>query len=1020
MTTLKILLVEGNEPERSELVRELEGIGFRVTPVASGADAVESFRNSSFDAMLCDLATPDLDGQTVLANLSTCCANLPVVLLTARESVDKAMTALKSGAQHFLVKPVTTEELEVNIKDAIERIRLEAELTRHQTELESVVRERTAKLEHAIGQLAAINEVTHHLLRIESEEGLLDSVPKLLTRALDFDRAILWMYRGGELQIRSMSFEKDPPEIVADFHQIVTGRQIEFPPQMIRALEKMETVYIPDIQADPDWPSEPAEVVKAKSILITPVVCQGRSVGLISVNMQLHERPMDAQDIGRVETFSAMVGLRLDNLRAHHSLEEKVQERTESLREANDELKKKARQLEDSALQIGRANVELLTTQEELEEKQQEMEALLARLSASRDELRAVLNASTEVVLMANLEGVITIANRGVRNWFDLEIKEVVGRPLHELVHLVADRFEEPERFIKYVLEQPDQAGIPWDSWGSMADLYSNALRTKNPKGKDLLIGWMPVVDDNSQERGRVWYMTDVTALRREDEQLRVIVDASPIPTLVTRFSDGQVIYANNHLTRLFGYRPEDLTGFKAPDFYARPDGRDDVLTALTRNGYVENHEVELRRYDGSSFWALLSLATTRLGGDDVIIGGVLDITERKEAERKLELYRQIFENSRDGILVFGPDRSLVTRNPAHAHMCGLSDADVEGKILLDLVPSEERERIAKAIVEQGSFRGEVNWPVACGDTIALDLSVFPINDNAGEIAYIVGMGRDITERRRAEEARRVAMSELAAANEELKSTQTKLIQSEKMASLGLLVAGIAHEINTPVGAIGSMHDTLIRAVVKLKGELTSGCLSSEQLVKVETFLEVIDDANRVIREGTDRVTTIVRRLRSFARLDEAELKEVDIHDGIEDTLTLIHHEIKNRIEVVREYGDLPPVTVYPGRLNQVFLNLLNNARQAIANNGTISITTAQRDGRIAISISDTGKGIAPKDMGRVFDPGFTTKGAGIGTGLGLSICYQIIEDHHGEIKVESEIGRGTTFTILLPTDLKE
>jgi signal transduction histidine kinase len=240
------------------------------------------------------------------------------------------------------------------------------------------------------------------------------------------------------------------------------------------------------------------------------------------------------------------------------------------------------------------------------------------------------------------------------------------------------------------------------------------------------------------------------------------------------------------------------------------------------------------------------------------------------------------------------------------------------------------------------------------------------------------------------------------------------------MAALGMLVAGIAHEINTPVGAINSMHDTLVRAIEKLKGTMKECDLSAADSTQMKPTLSVIDDANRVIKSGTERVTTIVRRLRSFARLDEAELKEVDIHEGIEDTLTLIHHEIKNRIELVRNFGDIPRVTCFPGRLNQVFLNLLNNARQAIEGEGKITITTAAVNKKIEIRFADTGRGIAPDTVSRVFDPGFTTKGVGVGTGLGLSICYQIIEDHHGHIDVKSRLGKGTTFTIVLPTNLDE
>jgi signal transduction histidine kinase len=263
-------------------------------------------------------------------------------------------------------------------------------------------------------------------------------------------------------------------------------------------------------------------------------------------------------------------------------------------------------------------------------------------------------------------------------------------------------------------------------------------------------------------------------------------------------------------------------------------------------------------------------------------------------------------------------------------------------------------------------------------------------------------------------------MEKLRAANTELKNAQAQLVQSEKMASLGLLVAGIAHEINTPVGAIHSMHDTMVRAVEKLKSTLTMCGLASTEAERVGPIFKAIDDANRVIDSGTERVTTIVRRLRSFARLDEAELKAVDIHEGIEDTLMLIHHEIKKRITVLRDFGEVPPLTCYPGRLNQVHLNLLNNARQAIDGKGQITIKTSVRDSRVCIQYTDTGSGISAKNLDRIFDPGFTTKGVRVGAGLGLSICYQIIEDHRGKIEVESKVGEGTTFTILLPLDLKE
>ena len=257
--------------------------------------------------------------------------------------------------------------------------------------------------------------------------------------------------------------------------------------------------------------------------------------------------------------------------------------------------------------------------------------------------------------------------------------------------------------------------------------------------------------------------------------------------------------------------------------------------------------------------------------------------------------------------------------------------------------------------------------------------------------------------------------------NQALQETQAKLVQSEKMASLGNLVAGIAHEINTPVGAINSMHDTLMRAVDRLNGVLEADYHEVLQNNRpMRAALQVIQDANRVIATGTKRVTEIVRSLRSFARLDEAEMKEANLHEGIENTLTLVHHNLKNRIEVVRDYSDIPPVTCFPSRLNQVFLNLLVNAGQAIDGQGKITVSTRLVGDEVAIAIADSGKGIPTENLARIFDPGFTTKGVGVGTGLGLSICYQIVQDHKGSIRVNSQEGEGTTFTIHLPLSIDE
>ena len=242
-------------------------------------------------------------------------------------------------------------------------------------------------------------------------------------------------------------------------------------------------------------------------------------------------------------------------------------------------------------------------------------------------------------------------------------------------------------------------------------------------------------------------------------------------------------------------------------------------------------------------------------------------------------------------------------------------------------------------------------------------------------------------------------VKELKSAMKELKETQIQLINSEKMASLGQLVAGVAHEINTPVASIKSNNGI----VAKLLGSIDDADLK-----------EMLSDINEIDKEAVNRISNIVTSLKKFVRLDEAELQEADINKELDLTLELIRHETKNRIEIVRNYGEIPAIKCFPNMLNQVFTNILINACQAIEGKGKIIITTEYKNKKLVVKIKDTGKGIPQNQLSKIFSAGFTTKGVGVGTGLGLAICTKIIEKHKGEITVNSEIGKGSEFVITI------
>ncbi len=242
-------------------------------------------------------------------------------------------------------------------------------------------------------------------------------------------------------------------------------------------------------------------------------------------------------------------------------------------------------------------------------------------------------------------------------------------------------------------------------------------------------------------------------------------------------------------------------------------------------------------------------------------------------------------------------------------------------------------------------------------------------------------------------------VKELKSTLKELKETQIQLINSEKMASLGQLVAGVAHEINTPVASIKSNNAIVSKLLSSISDEELKGMLS---------------DINEIDKEAVNRISNIVTSLKKYVRLDEAELQETDINKELDLTLELIRHETKNRIEIIKNYGEIPLIKCYPNLLNQAFTNILVNACQAIEGKGTITITTDFNTEKLFVKIKDTGKGIPKKLQNKIFSAGFTTKGIGVGTGLGLAICSKIIEKHKGEIIVNSEENVGSEFIITI------
>jgi len=256
----------------------------------------------------------------------------------------------------------------------------------------------------------------------------------------------------------------------------------------------------------------------------------------------------------------------------------------------------------------------------------------------------------------------------------------------------------------------------------------------------------------------------------------------------------------------------------------------------------------------------------------------------------------------------------------------------------------------------------------------------------------------------------------LKATMDELVQKQNQVIVQQKMATLSQVIASVTHEFNSPLGAIRSMNETRSKAVRNLQSALenkTTDAAAAHR--KVNKWVEVILKADNVIEQGTERLSDTLNNLNNFGRLNKSGIQTVDIHEGIDSALALIQQEKLGKIEVTRKFANLPPIECDPRKLNQVFLNLFMNASQSIKGTGKITITTSLKEDKVSITIGDNGSGIAAKNLNSIFDPGFTTKNSVIRGSFELPLCYQIIQEHGGEICVESKLGEGTVFEVLLP-----
>ncbi|PKM35500.1 MAG: histidine kinase [Gammaproteobacteria bacterium HGW-Gammaproteobacteria-10] len=435
----------------------------------------------------------------------------------------------------------------------------------------------------------------------------------------------------------------------------------------------------------------------------------------------------------------------------------------------------------------------------------------------------------------------------------------------------------------------------------------------------------------------------------------------------------------------------------------------------------------------------------------------LLNIDRRKHIQelagtnRQLQIIRRRYEESEKRLhdILNSLDSVVWSMEPGTFKLLYLNDAaeDISGRpvrdflerpdLWLSIVDPKDKQNVENRLADLptiGSRKLTYRILRPDGEQRWLYQSMRYVRDESGAPLRIDGITADITEHKKAEDLLKQRNTELQQALTRLQELQQQLMQSEKMSSIGQLAAGVAHEINNPIGYINSNLTSLknyiedLLELVEMYENIDAVCNDAERIDPLQAFKRQIDlpflkedvlDLLSESREGAERVKKIVQDLKDFSHVGgDDDWQWADLQACLDSTLNIVHNETKYKADIIKEYGGLPRVWCLPHQLNQVFMNLLVNAAHAIEDKGTITIRSGTEDGgRIWIEIADTGKGIDPKHLNKIFDPFFTTKPVGKGTGLGLSVSYSIIKKHHGEIRLDSRVGEGTKFRIVLPVE---
>lgn len=603
---------------------------------------------------------------------------------------------------------------------------------------------------------------------------------------------------------------------------------------------------------------------------------------------------------------------------------------------------------------------------------------------------------------------------------------------------------------------------------GAVRYLELTARCLSTPHGKRVIVSCQDLSDMRHVQ----------VSLFEVSRAMHQILENNPVPVFVID-KEHRVTHWNVACSQLTGVASMDMVGSSEAwrPFYAEPrplvvdlivdaivserpqrlDG-DNLRPSRLVDGAYETEEF-FSHFGERGRWIFCTSAPL-LDSQGKVVGAIatlIDITERHEVEEQqrrhqVELVRTVeerttelsrsnqelaalMENASIGI-VYSNGRHILRSNRKFSEVFELSSTEQQEVIASRFFSSrsayEELVNTATPVLSEGRpLMHEMEMITARGNRIWVQIIAYPANP-ADPSVGVWWLLQDRSEVMRAQRELVENYREITNAHKRLEEAQDQLLQSEKMASVGLLAAGVAHEINNPVGFVSSNLGSLRRYIepllvlIGLYDKLDLSSLAPEfsqqiwQLQKQADLEFIREDLPQLLKEseeGLGRVKKIVQDLKDFSRVDHSDWQEADINVGLESTLNVVRNEIRYRAEVKKDYGELPLVRCLAGQINQVFMNLIVNAAHAIDKHGEIRLRTYRDDRWVCVEVSDSGCGISPEMQRRIFDPFFTTKPVGQGTGLGLSVSFSIVQKHGGRIEVESALDQGSCFKVWLPID---